>query len=181
MWFKRKIKPQEGELDKIYDVLTIIEQNPKRRIKIKGFTQYFENFIKQSGIEYTIERNMIRPCIVLFPDNIGLIEIEYNDTMDTIQKIAVPTNNIKTIDVPTGNETSFTNNEDEVEAVLSGKYVPPVVKDGILTADEYCSAKIAAMEQLEGKRGQFLYEQSFADNIMIFQQVCYNAGEPIEW
>lgn len=171
MWFKRKIKPQEGELDKIYDVLTIIEQNPKRRIKIKGFTQYFENFIKQSGIEYTIERNMVRPRIVLFPDNIGLIEIEYNDTMDTIQKIAVPT----------GNETAFTNNEDEVEAVLSGKYVPPVVKDGILTADEYCSAKIAAMEQLEGKRGRLLYEQSFAENIMAFQQLCYNMGEPIEW
>lgn len=171
MWFKRKVKPQEGELNKIYDILTIIEQNPKRRIKIKGFTQYFENFIKQSGIEYTIERNMVRPRIVLFPDNIGLIEIEYNDTMSNIQKIAVPT----------GNETAFTNNEDEVEAVLSGKYVPPVVKDGILTAEEYCSAKIAAMEQLEGKQRRYIREQSFADNIMIFQQLCYNAGEPIEW
>ena len=172
MWFKKKTKPQEGELNKIYDILTIIEQNPKRKIKIKGFTQYFENFIKQSGIEYIIETNMIRPRIVLFPDNIGLIEIEYNDTMDKIQKIVVPTNN----------EAAFTNNEDEdeVEAVLSGKYVPPVVKDGILTADEYCSAKLAAMEQLEGKQRQFLCEESLSDNIIAFQQFRNGTLESIE-
>ena len=144
MWFRRK-KPayKEGELSTLGTVLSIISEHINDRIEIYGYTDYFTNLLKVSGIEYEIrEYSQTKPCLVIDPNGKNIITIKYWDA-DNFSVTQAVENKAKRAIFEVEAEREI---KDEIERIESGKCMPRVIVDGHLTKDQYIGALYARLD-----------------------------------
>lgn len=151
MWFrgKKKKKPvyKEGELSTLGTVLSIISEHINDRIEVYGFTDYFTNLLKVSGIEYEIQEycfSWMKSCLIINRNGKNTVTINYWDA-DNFSITKAVENKAKRAIFEVEAEREI---KDEIERIENGKCTPRVVVDGHLTKGQYLDALYARLDAI---------------------------------